>query len=69
MGVVEAGEDAGFVEVCVDILGLRDSIWAGNFDRNRPVEVIVVGKIDPSEPALAQDPEDRVTPDLLDIAF
>ena len=43
MGMVEAGNDAGFVQVCLNVLGMRDSIWAGNFDRNGSVEIIVVG--------------------------
>ncbi len=44
MGMVETGKDAGFVQVRLNVLGLRDSIGAGNFDGNRTVEIIVVGK-------------------------
>ena len=39
-------------KVCLDILGVRDSLGVGHLDRNGAVEVIVVSKIDPSEPAL-----------------
>ena len=68
MGMVQTGEDAGFVQVCLDILGLRDSLGAGNFDRNPAVEVLIMGQEDLTEAALAQASEDRVTTDLRAIA-
>ena len=46
------GEDAGFVQVRLDILGASDSFGVGHLDGHGAVEVIVVSQIDPSEPAL-----------------
>ena len=64
MGMVQAGKDAGFVQVSLDILGMGDSFRAWDFDRDGAVEIVIEGKIDPSEPALPKTSEDRVTPDL-----
>ena len=64
MGMVEVGDDAGFGQVCLDILGPRDSFGAGNLDRNGAVELLVIGQEDLTEAALAQAPEDVVPPDL-----
>ena len=44
MGMVEAGEDASFVQVSVDILGPRDSLGRGNFDRDGAVQIVVVSQ-------------------------
>ena len=41
------------------ILGLSDSFRVRHLDGHGAVEVIVVSKIDPSEPALTQPSEDR----------
>ena len=68
LGWSSLGEDAGFGQISLHILGVRDSFRVGHLDRNRAVEVIVVSKIDPSEPALTQASEDRVTPDFGGIA-
>jgi len=54
--MVQTGEDAGFIQECLDILGLRDSFGAGNFDRNSTVEIIIMGQENLTEPALAQRP-------------
>ena len=43
LGMVQTGEDASFVQVCLHILGLRVSFGAGNFDRNGAVEIIITG--------------------------
>ena len=43
MGMVETGNDAGFVQVCLDILGLRDSLGAWDLDRNRAVKLLIKG--------------------------
>ncbi len=42
MGMVETRNDAGFVQVSLDILRARDSLGAGDFDRNRAVKLVVV---------------------------
>ena len=62
--MVQLGEDAGFNEKRFHILGVSDSFRVWHLDGDWAVEVIVVSKIDPSEPALTQASEDRVTPDL-----
>src|SRR5271157_2753759 len=68
VGMVQFGEYAGFSEKRFYILGVSDSFRVWHLDGYGAVEVIVVSKIDPSEPALTQASEDRVTPDLLVIA-
>ena len=64
IGMVQFGEDTGFNEKRFHILGVGDSFGVWHLDGDRAVELIVVSKIDPSEPALTQPSEDRVTPDL-----
>ena len=68
LGMVQPGEDAGFVQIRFHILGVSDSFRARHLDRDWAVEVVVVSQIDLSEPALTQASEDRVTPDLRGIA-
>ena len=48
--------------------GVGDSFRVWHLDRHRAVEIIVVSKIDPSEPALTQATDDPVTPDSGGIA-
>ena len=48
--------------------GCGDAFRVRHLDRHGAVEVVVVGKIDPSEPALTQTADDPVTPDLRGIA-
>ena len=57
VGMVQLGEDSGFVEKGLDILGVGDPLRVGHLDGDRAIEVIVVSKIDPSESALTQRPE------------
>jgi hypothetical protein len=64
MGMVEAGEDTGFIQVSLDVLGLGDTLGAWHFDRNRAVEIIIKGLIDLPESTRAKVSEDGVTPDL-----
>jgi hypothetical protein len=52
VGMVQLGEDSGFNEERFHILGLGDSFRVRHLDGDRAVEIIVVSKIDPSEPAL-----------------
>jgi hypothetical protein len=66
--VVQSGEDSGFGEKCLNILGLPDAFGIRHLDGYLAIEVIVMGKIDPPKPTLAQASEDRVTPDLRGIA-
>ena len=63
VGMVEAGEDAGFAQVRLNILGMSDAFGVRHLDGHRTVEVFVVGQIDPSEPALTQTADDPVAPD------
>ena len=50
--MVQSGEDTGFGQKRFHILGVGDSFGVWHLDGDRAVEVIVVSKIDPSEPAL-----------------
>jgi len=68
MGMVQVGEDAGFNEKRFHILGVGDSFRVRHLDGYGSVEVIVMSKIDPSEPTLTQASEDRVTPNFGGIA-
>ncbi len=43
MGMVEVRNDAGFLQVCLDILGATHSISSRDLDGNRAVQVFVVG--------------------------
>jgi len=58
VGMVQVGEDSGFNEKRFQILGVSYSLEVRHLDGYRSVEVIIVGKIDPSEPALAQASQD-----------
>jgi hypothetical protein len=69
MRMVEAGEDTGFVQVSLDVLGVGDPLRARDFDRDGAIEVVIEGEEDLSEPAPAQPSEDRVTPDLAGISL
>jgi hypothetical protein len=62
--MVEAGEDAGFVQVRLNVFGLGDPLRARDFDRDGAVEIVIKGLIDLAESALAKPSQDRVTPDL-----
>ena len=66
--MVQLGEDPGFNEKRFHILGAGDSFGVWHLDGDRAVEVIVVSKIDPSEPALTEPTDDPVAPDLGGIA-
>jgi hypothetical protein len=46
-----------------------DSLGVWHLDGDRAIQVIVVSKIDPSEPALPEPMDDPVAPDLGGIAF
>jgi hypothetical protein len=50
--MVQSGEDPGFNEICFQIIGASNSFRVWYLDGYRPVEVIVVSKIHPSEPTL-----------------
>ena len=64
MGMVETGNDTGFVQVRLDIRGLRHALGARDFDRNRAVELLIKAEKNLAESALAQPPEDRVASEL-----
>ena len=67
-GMVQSGKDAGFVQIGFHILGVSDAFRVRHLDGDRAVEVVIVSKIDPSEPTLTQTADDPVTPDLRGIA-
>jgi hypothetical protein len=62
--MVETGEDAGFVQVRLNIIGLGDPFWSGDFDRNGSIEIVIEGEEYLSEPAPPKASSDRVAPDL-----
>jgi hypothetical protein len=64
MGMVEVGEDTGFREKCFDRLGLGDSLGAGNFDRNGPMEIVIVRQNDLTEAPSSNLPEKGISPYL-----
>jgi hypothetical protein len=51
--MVQFGEDSCFTKKRFDILGVGDSFRIWHLDGYRAIQIIVVCKIDPSEPALA----------------
>ena len=52
VGMVEVRNDSGLGQVSFDIFRARDSLGAWDFDRNRSVEVFVVGEKHLAEAAL-----------------
>ena len=68
VGMVQLGEDPGFDEKRLDVLGVGDSFGVRHLDGDRAVEVIVVSKIDPSESALTEPTDDPIAADLRGIA-
>ena len=62
--MVQFGEDPGFDKKGLHILGVGDSVRVWHLDRDRAIEVVVVSKIDPSEPPLTEPLDDPVAPDL-----
>ena len=68
VGMVQLGEDSGFNEKRLDILGASDSFRVWHLDGDRAVEVIVVSEIDPSEPALTEPMDDPIAPNFGGIA-
>jgi hypothetical protein len=69
MEMVQFGEDSSLNEKCLNILAANDSFGAWHLDGDRAIEVIVMSKIDPSEPALTKLTDDPVPPDLRGIAI
>src|SRR5690348_13233304 len=63
--MVEARNDAGFLEVRLDICWASHPLRVGHLDRNGSVQFVVVGEINPPETALTQNPGDPVTTDPL----
>jgi len=64
MGMIKAGKDTGFVEICLVILGLCDSLGAWHLDRNRAVEVFIVGEKHLPKAAFSKAPQKVVTPNF-----
>jgi hypothetical protein len=64
MRMVEAGDDAGFIQVSLNIFGLSYPFWSGNFDRNGAVKIIIKGEKDLTETALPKPSKDGVTPNF-----
>src|SRR3954454_9824493 len=49
MGMVQPGEDAGFVQIRLHIVSLRDAFAVRNLDGDRAIEVIIVSKKNPAK--------------------
>ena len=64
MGMVQLGEDSGFNEKRLDILGANDSFGVWHLDGDRAVEVIVVSQIDRPEAALTKPTNDPIPPNF-----
>jgi hypothetical protein len=62
--MIEAGQDAGFLQVGLDIFGLGNPLWSWDFDGNGTIKVLVVSQEHLPEAALPKAPEKGVTPDL-----
>ena len=63
VGMGEAGDDAGFVEVRLDVHESGRMEMARYFDGDVPVELSVVGQVDSPEPPFAEDPDHPVSTD------
>lgn len=61
--MVQPGDGAGLGEVSLGVFRPGDAIRMGNLDGDRPPELLVVGKVDEAETALAQDFLDTVAAD------
>ena len=66
--MIELRQSTGLCQVELDIPGTRHPRRARYLDRHRTVKLVVVGQVDPAEPALAQPPEDPIPADHLGIA-
>ena len=64
VGMIKARNDAGFIQVCLDIFRARDSLGSWDFDRNRAIKIVIESQENLTEPALPKPSEDRVTSDL-----
>ena len=60
--------DAGLGQVRLDVLRAGDPLGVGDLDRDRAVELVVVGEVDPPESPLAQPPDHPVAADRAAIA-
>ncbi len=52
VGMVQPGENAGFGQKCFHMFGTSNARGVRQLDGHQTIEVIVVRKINPSEPAL-----------------
>ena len=63
--VVQAGQDAGLGQVRLDIFGRRSALLVRHLDGDGAMQLLIVGQIDPPEPACTQEPLDPIATDLL----
>jgi hypothetical protein len=64
MRMVKVCNDAGFLQVSLDVLRARYSIWSRDLDCNRAVEVFVVSEKHLPEAAFSKTSQKGVTPDF-----
>ena len=60
--MVQLGEDPGFNQKRLDILGASDSLRVRHLDSHRAVQVVVVSKIDRAEATLTEPMDDPISP-------
>ena len=56
VGVIEMGDGAGFGQIGLGVLRLRDQSGMRHLDGDQPVQLLVAGQIDHPETTLAQEP-------------
>ena len=54
---------SGLGQVGIDIVSIGDARRIGHLDRDRPIEVVVMGKVDVPEPAVSQSSDNPIPPD------
>ena len=63
VGVVEGGDGAGLGQVGFGVFGPADEPAVRHLDGDGPLQLLVVGQVDATEAALAQDPLNPVAAD------
>jgi len=55
MGMIEVGDNAGFVQVLLDGFGPTEQVPMRHLDRHEPVQLLIVGQVNQSEAAFTED--------------
>ena len=62
MGMVESSDDAGFLQVRLDILRFLNAFRIWHLDGDGSVQFVIVTKIDLTEPAVTEQSDDAIRP-------